>query len=67
MWALVEIVASLVAVCLPSLRTFVRRRGERERGREGLSRGVTLSVEGKREGGENSVVSLGVTSIRDFA
>ncbi|KAI0160998.1 hypothetical protein GGR52DRAFT_586310 [Hypoxylon sp. FL1284] len=27
-WALVEIVASIVAVCLPSLRSFVRRRRE---------------------------------------
>ncbi|KAI9705457.1 MAG: hypothetical protein M1836_006212 [Candelina mexicana] len=64
-WALVEIVASLVAVCLPSLRTFVRRREERVRSRES-SRGTSPGVSGRRKGGEKSVVSLEGTSITDL-
>ncbi|GAP88409.1 putative archaeal flagellin n-terminal-like domain-containing protein [Rosellinia necatrix] len=36
-WALVEIVASIVAVCLPSLRAFVRRHRHRHRRRRRLT------------------------------
>ncbi|KAI1155684.1 hypothetical protein F4825DRAFT_407022 [Nemania diffusa] len=36
-WALVEIVASLLAVCLPTLRSFVRRSREQRRALDGTS------------------------------
>lgn len=42
-WALVEIVASLVAVCLPSLRSFVRKQ------REGSKRRLAKSHSERRE------------------
>ncbi|KAI1077912.1 hypothetical protein F5B20DRAFT_549739 [Whalleya microplaca] len=38
-WALVEIVASLLAVCLPSLRSFIRRK------REANKRGTVMGVQ----------------------
>ncbi|OTA94140.1 hypothetical protein M434DRAFT_30312 [Hypoxylon sp. CO27-5] len=47
-WSLVEIVASLIAVCLPSLRSFVRNRREgsrRKMGRNDLERREYISLE----------------------
>lgn len=44
-WALVEIVSSIIAVCLPSLRVFVRRRRGAGRGDVG-GRGVGGDVQG---------------------
>lgn len=69
-WALVEIVASLLAVCLPGLRAFVRKtkgrgsgrrlRPEEGRGHSGMEDSFTLQACGKERG--PSVESVGKTS-----
>ncbi|KAI0483613.1 hypothetical protein F4859DRAFT_503180 [Xylaria cf. heliscus] len=60
-WALVEIAASLLAVCLPSLRSFVRRsRSESRRRMENGQSPKMLSLHGM---GSESTVRTGTTSI----
>jgi hypothetical protein len=53
-WALVEIVSSILAVCLPSLRTFVRRHGFGQR--QGAQRLGSKSSSMNRSAGMESVV-----------
>ncbi|KAI1251362.1 hypothetical protein MGN70_005930 [Eutypa lata] len=56
-WALVEIVASLLAVCLPGLRVLVRKSRDKSRrglGSEGVAMGDYIVLRGgSKEGGSN--------------
>ncbi|KAI0459188.1 hypothetical protein F5B21DRAFT_499813 [Xylaria acuta] len=60
-WALVEIVASLLAVCLPSLRSFVRR--SRRESRRRMANGQSPKMLSLHWMGSESTVRSGTTSI----
>ncbi|KAI1175894.1 hypothetical protein F4777DRAFT_293355 [Nemania sp. FL0916] len=66
-WALVEIVASLLAVCLPSLRSFVRRsRSERSRRTGNNSQGQSLPSSLHWTKGSEITVRTGSTGSKGF-
>ncbi|KAI0443490.1 hypothetical protein F4803DRAFT_311703 [Xylaria telfairii] len=60
-WALVEIVASLLAVCLPSLRSFVRR--SRTESRRRIANGQSPKMLSLHWMGSESTVRTGTTSV----
>lgn len=66
-WALVEIVSSILAICLPSLRTFVRRHRMRDATAQRLrssTEGGSSATRGSEQGSVTRVDSLGEKSVR---
>ncbi|KAI0408452.1 hypothetical protein F4802DRAFT_594386 [Xylaria palmicola] len=60
-WALVEIVASLLAVCLPSLRSFVRR--SRQESKRRVENGLPPQMLSKHWKGSETTVRAGAASV----